>query len=459
MGSPVRPPADQFRSDLSRLARSARRRAVVRRVVPGLAAGFAVALAFALARPFLPPPVGSWPPIFVTLAAAGAGAVAGTVLGMLARIEPRRILIDADRALGTRELAGAAFDLLTGSRQSAFRDAIVSDAAERLRVARPGQLFGRLRIPLWPLAPVLAAAALAASLLPFSLRDLFPRREPEVHDLLFIGDQLGEAGRKLADTARERDLRRELELALNLEQLGAELADHQVPPDELAERLAALERDLAAQLEARMRRAQSEAAGQGSGGTPGTEDGGTAADGSEPQGGGGGPEAGQAAPTPGGRQVPSDARELADALGTVQGMQRELSPGENGGGGGEQAGSTSGDRGAPPGGSQGSGDAASDPRAGSLPGSTPEKDAREPTIIAKSQAAAPLQAQAEIGEGSMARMLVRALPESAAPRSREDGTLQEYRRQAESALSAEQVPLELRGYVKDYFLGIGVTGK
>ena len=53
-------------------------------------------------------------------------------------------------------------------------------------------------------------------------------------------------------------------------------------------------------------------------------------------------------------------------------------------------------------------------------------------------------------------MLVRALPKAAGAATDEEQALGEYQRQAESALAAEQVPLELREYVKGYFTGIGV---
>ena len=50
--------------------------------------------------------------------------------------------------------------------------------------------------------------------------------------------------------------------------------------------------------------------------------------------------------------------------------------------------------------------------------------------------------------------LVRALPEAGGTVTAEEQTREEYQRQVESAMAAEQVPLELREYVKGYFTGI-----
>ncbi len=80
------------------------------------------------------------------------------------------------------------------------------------------------------------------------------------------------------------------------------------------------------------------------------------------------------------------------------------------------------------------------------------------TDIARGNPDETLETEAPVGEGEMARMLVRALPEVNDAALSEAQVLAEYRRQAESALAAEEVPLALRDYVRRYFTGIGILG-
>ena len=54
-------------------------------------------------------------------------------------------------------------------------------------------------------------------------------------------------------------------------------------------------------------------------------------------------------------------------------------------------------------------------------------------------------------------MLVRSLPERSGSRLPEDAVLNQYSRQAESALARDEIPLKLRQSVKDYFTTIGIT--
>jgi hypothetical protein len=284
-----------------------------------------------------------------------------------------------------------------------------------------------------------------------------------VYDLAFVGDELGEAGRRLRQAAQGSDQRRDLEIALALRELSSEIVAGQVPPDELADRLALMERDLAAELQARIRRAQAQQAPRGSGGRPGTKDGATTenAEAGEPGPQGPDSETSSAAEE---EQAPADRDALAGALDTLQRMRGSDTAGtgeeaERGGSRGQRPGGPRGGPGEPSGGGNESPDSAN-PKGAGAPGSMPQKDTRDPgSRIASPRTSEPLGADAEVGEGSMARMLVRALPDSVAPRASEDETLRQYQRQAESALSAEEVPYELRGYVRDYFLGVGVIGR
>ena len=99
------------------------------------------------------------------------------------------------------------------------------------------------------------------------------------------------------------------------------------------------------------------------------------------------------------------------------------------------------------------GDPSASPEAGTAPVAD---EPGAPSEIAAPKPGELLTAESVVGEGDVARMLVRALPQATGAATAEEQALGEYQRQAESALATEQVPLELREYVKGYFTGIGV---
>ena len=157
--------------------------------------------------------------------------------------------------------------------------------------------------------------------------------------------------------------------------------------------------------------------------------------------------------------LPPEARELAEALGLLQQLkERSASKGGAGGDGkengspgeaaaeGEGSGTAGGDEAA-----GNEGDPNASPKAGTA--AVPDEPG-PPSEIVKPDPGEPLKADSPVGEGEMARMFVRALPEAAGAVMAEEQALGEYRRQIESALAAEQVPLELREYVLEYFTGI-----
>jgi hypothetical protein len=56
----------------------------------------------------------------------------------------------------------------------------------------------------------------------------------------------------------------------------------------------------------------------------------------------------------------------------------------------------------------------------------------------------------------MARLLARSLPDLAGSKLPDATVLDQYARQAESALARDEVPQKLREYVKGYFTNIGM---
>ena len=76
--------------------------------------------------------------------------------------------------------------------------------------------------------------------------------------------------------------------------------------------------------------------------------------------------------------------------------------------------------------------------------------------IARAGNSEPLRAEATTGEGESTRLLVRALPDWTGARLPEEQVLRRYASQAESALARDEIPLELKEYVKGYFTVIGI---
>jgi hypothetical protein len=170
--------------------------------------------------------------------------------------------------------------------------------------------------------------------------------------------------------------------------------------------------------------------------------------------------------------LPPGAREMAEALELLRGLKERSASRGGGGRDGADDGGVAGDgRPADAGGGAGGSDAPGlaggdegtgaegDPSAAPNAGTSAVADERGPaTGIARTEPGASLDTDAPVGEGDTARMLVRALPEATGAAIGEERALAEYRRQAESALAAEEVPLALRDYVRRYFTGVRVLG-
>jgi hypothetical protein len=460
----------EFLRGLGRVGRQARRAIVLRRLVPAALAGLVSGLAYLAVRPFLPPPFTLGHPLAVPGLLAAAALIAGAVAGFAVRIGRSALAVQADRSLGTRGLASAALELAEGRRSSTFAGALLEDAAAALRDDGPRRVIARPRLRLLPWTLAAAVLVLGAGLSPWTLRDLFPARKPPDRIIAILGGELEESGRKLEEAARGQDLRQGLELSRELQQLGKDLAMQDVPAEELSQRLSEMEGRVGGEYELMLQRfrEQPRAAGTGPGDGSGTEGGDVApmpGSGEDDPGGGNLEEIDPAA-------LPPGAREMAEALDLLRDLQqRSASRGSGGQEGADDGGGTADRR---PGDAAGTGDgsgepgptgsdegagAEGDPSAGSTAGTSPVTDERGPaTDIARGEPGELLDTGAPVGEGEMARMLMRALPESTGAAIGEERVPAEYRRQAESALAAEEVPLALRDYVRHYFTGTGVLG-
>jgi hypothetical protein len=449
----------EYLRELGRVARRARLIVVLRRLVPGSLAGLAAGFVYLVVRPFLPPAFTLFHPLVVPGLLLAAGSLAGVAVGCAVPIGRPALAVQVDRSLGTRGLASAALEVAEGRRSSAFAAPLLEDAASGLRRAGPRRIVAAPRLRLLPWTLAAAALVTAAGLLPFTLRDLFPARQPVDARLAVLGGELEESGRRLEQESRRKDLRQGLELSRELQQLGKALSMQEGSAEELSQRLSELENRIGQAYELMLQRFPDQAHPAGTGSD------------SEPASGGGDlePVPGSGHEDPGGQALekvdpstlPPEARELAEALGLLQQLkERSASKGGSGG---------DGERGGPPGKpgaeGEGSGTAAGDETAGNEgdPNASPKAgtaavtdEPGPPSEIARSEPGAPLKAESPVGEGEMARMLVRALPEATGAVTAEEQVLGEYRQQAEGALAAEQVPLVLREYVKGYFTGIGM---
>jgi hypothetical protein len=448
---------------LGRVARWARLAVVLRRLLAGSLAGLAAGLAYLAARPFLPSSFTLVHPLVVPGLLLAAGGLAGAGVGCAVRIHRAALAVQADRSLGTPGLASAALELAEGRRASAFAGPLLEDAASGLRSAGPRRILGRTRLRLLPWALAAAVVVAVTGLLPWNLRDLFPARPPVDRRIAVLGEELEESGRRLEEEARRLDLREGLELSRELQSLGKDLQMQEGSPEELARRLSELERRIGSEYELMLQRfyERQQPGGEGAGGETAAEGGEAEAAPGSGQGDAGGDASRDAPGAVDPSTLPPEARELAEARDLLRQLKERSVSSSGSGTGSEHRGSPGDREGAGEGTAAAGGDEAAgvegDPSASPEAGTSPVADEPgAPSEIASPKPGEPLAAESVVGEGEMARMLVRALPEAAGAATAEEEALAEYRKQAESALTAEQVPLELREYVKGYFTGIGV---
>jgi hypothetical protein len=431
-------------------------------LLPGLAAAF---LAGTFALPFPPP--------WIAACCAAAGLAAGAAAGILARIESRDMLVRGDGLCGAHELSSTALELSAGAPRGRFADAVIADAASLLRRTAPRRFLGRLRLPLAPFIPLAAALIAAALVFPLDLRKLFPLQVGS-GELVDIGEDLQGHGRALEDAARASNLGRSLALSQELAHLGRELAARRLTLDEALDRMSDLEGRLAQEYQLALRdegapRDSTGQAGQG----PGNGESSIPAEGEQDG------TAGNADPNLKGlgdalKGLRDDSRRLSDSQDQDGGRSGSAAQGQSGGAAGPND-ATSAPRGSN--GLQGSRSGiGSDSSGGNSEGPSGEQDQQgrgtgsqpgnapapqktgEPMVIARGSGGPGLKAEAALGEGDMARLLARSLPDPAASKLPDAAVLNQYARQAESALARDEVPQRLREYVKGYFTNIGMPG-
>ena len=467
-----------FSTLVERLAWRARQDLCIRRSVAGLFFGLLPGAVVSLLAGSVTLPV---PAFALAVGMAAAGCAAGMVSAFFHAVDRRRLLIRADKSIGSRELASTAFELAGSAGSGIFAEAVLQDAVKLLTRTPPRTILGRLHIPLAPFAMLTALVAAAGVLFPIDLRGLFPSRAAPDSELARIGEDLRNQGLRLAEEARSPDLGRSLALSRQLAQLGSDLAANRIQPDDALDRMSELESGLAEEYQLRMQEVQVEAGKDslpGPGGDKALKD------------------LGEARSAPGSaksalgdaKSIPGDAKSaLGDALDRLRKAGRQLYG--QGQGHGEQAQSPSrprrqrnpgpqpGSQGAPAGqGDQparngrdqgsdpnGAGPGAEDPgrsgqSGGSGIGSLPAPVKRgAPSAIIDGTRGPGLQVQGNPSDGDWTRLLARTLPQWTGSRLPEEAIINRYSRLAESALARDEVPLKLREYVKEYFTVIGIS--
>lgn len=465
----------EFGARVRRLVLHARRDLVLRQASDGLFLGLlpglaAAALAGTLSLPF--------PALAIAGCAAAIGTLTGILLALIRRIDVRRLLISADRSLGSKELASTALELIDVPWGETFSEAVIGEAAGLMARSSPRRILGTLRLPLLPFVPVLAALIALALIFPFDLRSLFAARHASPGELAMIGEDLQSYGQRLQDSARSQNLGRSLALAQELAKLGKDLAEGAVRKDEALDRMSDLERRLIAEYDLRLRAFKSGEPRGGGHGPAGAED---------PTGGSGSGTGkagkGEGFASPEDDQASQDLRDMGDALKRLrQGQGSASPPGTEGEeppsfAQGPQAPPREPGAGTSPPGSDSSGKGQGNAPQGSGSGAAPDSDSNDPgkrapagapglmpapdtkgppSRIAQGGRGSPLKTEAAPGEGDSTKFLVRALPEWSGSRLPEDKVLRQYAQAAESALTREEVPPKLKEYVKSYFMIIGV---
>jgi hypothetical protein len=468
-----------------RLVRAARLRAALSFAVIGIGAGLGVSLLIALASASFPLPRSV---LLATLAAA-VGVLVGAVAGFLRRINTRRLLIEADRRLGSRELVGTAWELASGvpgRTHGLFEEAVIEDASSLLARSLPREMLAPPRLRLAPFLPVLAVLCAAAFLFPLDLRALLSRPRSGEREIASIGEDLRGLGERLEEAARTENLGRKLAIAQDLAQLGRDLASNKITSDDALDRIDQLEGRIGQEYQMQLLADPSQAADLPRSSTPG-KSGSTSGNGQGSQ--DAQDSQGSAdAPSPDQSGSSGDSKALSDALNRLrtardalggQGSSRSSSrpsgsAQKNGNADGKGAGTTPGNLGA--GGNQPGSAGGANGGEGGEPGAGPESQNADqasgaeagtapaltktgtPTEIIRGEQVTPRRVQGNAGEGDSTSFLVRALPEWTGAKLPEQTVRRQYAQAAESALSRDEIPPKLKASVRDYFTDIGMSG-
>jgi hypothetical protein len=448
---------DGFSYQKKRFVRRERANTLLSDTAWGAFAGFSAAVCYALLADMIKVPLH---PLAFAGAVSVLGAAIGVAIAFLRPIDITKLLIRIDGKLKNGELSSTAHELIARGKESIFAEAIIEDAVDSLGKADPVKILERPRLPILPALPALLAAAVLLSVFPFDLVELLaPRPVPDAA-MIGIGTDLEGIGKRLERRAEADDLDRSLRLAQELQSFGESLKDRRIDREDALDRISELESLLAQEYEFLMR--LPEPRQEGSQGSL------QSSEGNRDQSGeiGRGEELGN-----GDRSERIQGREdLADALNRLSQDKQRLKDMEEGKGGESQSADRSQSKigtdepkaggnspGESPTGGEGN-EGRTTSGESSVPGTLPDTGGRGPATAIPETDSPQQSFNAQVGEGDTSRIIVRSLPGAGSTRAPASGELREYARTTESSLAREEIPPELKEYVKQYFISIGLMG-
>ena len=418
-----------------------------------------------------------------------------SLLGLIRKKDYAVSLLTADRRLGLKERLSTAYELLKTKKNSPFSGLLVSDAVRHIEKVKPRDVYPATAPKKLKYLPIFGIILAVLLLVDFGLTPSPTGAAWGDQDLEIQGRKLEELGKRLAARARRDFLPETLNLAQEMERLGNDLQRGKLDRDEAIDRLS----DLAGKAEQQSRELQRKLnSRQGGSGAfdqnipnlpltraePGTDTGGKAVGSydtgqeEESGGGAGGPEsedpewnvenglddgsgykrpgvdeeaqrqqkeldslneAGKGLRNSAGALVFDEGREGSDS--EKIGSSEQITEGEGDGTDlSEQSGAGQGRQNSP--GDPGT-QAAEDEKSGD--GRYTGKSEEEPSELQG------LEQDREKLKG-----LIRALPLAADPEKTPDVRVHEYSRQLEDSILKEEVPLNYRSYIRDYFIRIGM---
>jgi hypothetical protein len=396
------------------------------------------------------------------------------------------ILADADRCARLRERLSTAYEILLRGNRGGFSRLVLEDAESRCSLVRPREVYP-LRLPAKTKAiPLMMAVLLVTVLVDFGLPPLPLLRDEIDSQIKQEGRDIEELGRRLAARAEQQALPETLKLGNDIQRLGKRMQHEPMSLEQSREELT----DLADRVIRRMgeiRRipvdepeqqtqklplVSDDLLGEPSnasepGGTmyESSAEGGRSAASGEPGSEGNGEGRGSAES---GRQRPQGSEErsqrlmeetqnlteaaeaLRKAAENLEGSPEEGLAPEIAGSKTEESGLQEGD----------SGEREPEAKEGSsgTPGSRPVEDipsGERPASVPSSLEDIMVE---PVGQGEESfGVLLRSLPLGSLKEGTQEEVLQNYRKRVEEAVRQESIPLNLRKYIRDYFIRIGVS--
>jgi len=489
----VRDPGRRRGDGLTEKAREWERR---RRALHGLSLlvnGLAVCLSAGIIAAFLAQilPLPVHPGIITAGLVAVCAAVCG-VLGALRRSGARRSLLAADRRLALKERLSSAYELMGSEEENPFAELLIADAVSHARDIRARDVYPFRPPRKWKFLPPLIALLAVVLLVDFGLPDLTARPGAAVVEQ---GQKLEDLGRRLAARARRDFLPETLRLAEEIERLANDLQRSELDRDEAADRLSNLadqagdqSREMQQQLgrngadggsSSGSRRSAPLAGAPGAGSEAGegeadqtygpTDQPGGSPGGQSPP--GQGPPAEQSGRSSGDTRSPDGSRRdiegLEEAEEALRDSVQELAAAEpqNDSSGEETEQPESPDEapmmlaeGEKPQSDGSDGPAPGEPgRRGGEPGTEAARDeTQEPDGYSGDSEEPITELDAPPSDGDALEGLIRALPPEARPDRPLEDFRQEYGAQLEETIAREEVPLNFKRYIRDYFIVIGI---